>query len=74
MQFHFVIYHHLLLASHSDWWTLLCHRLLSKNIIGQVGEVGRKPATFEDAARIATFILNCGYDFGKGKIIYNKFK
>lgn len=49
-------------------------RLLAKNIIGQVGEVGRKPATFEDAARIATFILNSGYDFGSGKIIYNKFK
>ncbi|XP_071550072.1 ATP synthase subunit gamma, mitochondrial isoform X1 [Panulirus ornatus] len=48
--------------------------LLAKNIIGQVGEVGRKPATFEDAARIATFILNSGYDFGSGKIIYNKFK
>ena len=49
-------------------------RVLADNIIGQVGEVGRKPATFEDAARIATFILNSGYDFGKGRIIYNRFK
>ncbi|XP_068224538.1 ATP synthase subunit gamma, mitochondrial isoform X2 [Palaemon carinicauda] len=49
-------------------------RTLANNIIAQVGEVGRKPATFEDAARIATFILNCGYDFGSGRIIYNKFK
>uniref|UniRef100_A0A0P4WJT5 ATP synthase subunit gamma n=1 Tax=Scylla olivacea TaxID=85551 RepID=A0A0P4WJT5_SCYOL len=49
-------------------------RVFSQNIIGQVGEVGRKPATFEDAARIATFILNSGYDFGQGRIIYNRFK
>ncbi|XP_064114648.1 ATP synthase subunit gamma, mitochondrial-like isoform X1 [Macrobrachium nipponense] len=47
---------------------------LAKNIIAQVGEVGRKPATFEDAAKIATFILNSGYDFGSGRIIYNKFR
>lgn len=50
------------------------HRVLSQNIIAQVGEVGRTPATFEDAARIATFILNSGLDFGSGKIIYNRFK
>ncbi|XP_064114649.1 ATP synthase subunit gamma, mitochondrial-like isoform X2 [Macrobrachium nipponense] len=49
-------------------------RTLAKNIIAQVGEVGRKPATFEDAAKIATFILNSGYDFGSGRIIYNKFR
>jgi len=49
-------------------------RTLAKNIIAQVGEVGRKPATFEDAAKIATFILNSGYDFGSGKIIYNRFR
>merc|ERR1712168_114337 len=49
-------------------------RTLSANIIGQVKEVGRKPATFEDAGRIATFILNSGLDFGSGKIIYNRFR
>ncbi|KAG0721236.1 ATP synthase subunit gamma, mitochondrial [Chionoecetes opilio] len=49
-------------------------RVLAQNIIGQVGEVGRKPATFEDAAKVATFILNSGYDFGSGKIIYNRFR
>lgn len=54
--------------------TNLLYRVLAKNIIGQIGEVGRKPATFEDASRIATFILNSGYEFGSGKIIYNKFK
>ncbi|KAK7065238.1 ATP synthase subunit gamma, mitochondrial [Halocaridina rubra] len=49
-------------------------RTLAKNIIAQVGEVGRKPATFEDAGRIATFILNSGYDFGSGRIIYNRYR
>merc|ERR1712002_650728 len=49
-------------------------RVLADNIIGQVKEVGRKPATFEDAGRIATFILNSGYDFGSGKIVYNRFR
>jgi len=49
-------------------------RTLSKNIIAQVGEVGRKPATFEDAAKIASYILSSGYDFGSGRIIYNKFR
>lgn len=39
-----------------------------------MGEVGRKPATFEDAGRIMTYILNSGYEFGSGKIVYNKFK
>lgn len=49
-------------------------RTLAKNIIAQVGEVGRKPATFGDAGKIATFILNSGIDFGSGKFIYNKFR
>ncbi|ROT80030.1 mitochondrial ATP synthase gamma subunit precursor [Penaeus vannamei] len=49
-------------------------RTLAGSIIAQVGEVGRKPATFEDAGRIMTFILNSGYEFGSGKIVYNKFK
>merc|ERR1712002_49890 len=49
-------------------------RTLGDNIVGQVKEVGRKPATFEDAGRIATFVLNSGIDFGSGEIIYNKFR
>ncbi|XP_045584897.1 ATP synthase subunit gamma, mitochondrial isoform X2 [Procambarus clarkii] len=49
-------------------------RLHANNIIAQVGEVGRKPSTFEDAVRIASFILNSDYDFGSGKLIYNRFR
>ncbi|KAK4291624.1 hypothetical protein Pmani_035552 [Petrolisthes manimaculis] len=49
-------------------------RVLANNIIAQVGEVGRTPATFEDAAKITTFILNSGIEYGSGKIIYNRFR
>jgi len=49
-------------------------RTHAENIIAQVGEVGRKPATFEDAGRITTFILNSGYDFGSGVLVYNRFR
>jgi len=37
-------------------------------------EVGRKPPTFTDASIIATEILNCGYEFESGTVIYNKFR
>lgn len=49
-------------------------RQYAKHILFQVGEVGRKAATFEDAAAIASEIINSGYDFGQGKIIFNRFK
>lgn len=37
-------------------------------------EIGRLPPSFLDAARIANAILNSGYDFTHGQIIFNKFK
>jgi F-type H+-transporting ATPase subunit gamma len=37
-------------------------------------QIGRLPPTFLDAAKAANAILNCGYEFTEGKIIYNKFK
>lgn len=37
-------------------------------------EVGRKPPTFLDASKIANAVLTSGYEFGAGKIIYNRFK
>jgi len=44
------------------------------SILFQVGEVGRLPASFEDAGVIATEILNSGVDYGSGTLIYNKFR
>lgn len=49
-------------------------RLYAQNIMLVANEVGRKPPTFLDAAKLANAILNSGYDFNSGKIIYNKFK
>lgn len=49
-------------------------RTLAKNIMFQVNEVGRKSATFEDASAIASEIINSGFDFGAGKLVYNRFK
>lgn len=43
-------------------------------ILNIILQVGRLPPTFLDAAKLANAILNLGYDFTDGKIIYNKFK
>ncbi|XP_035780749.1 ATP synthase subunit gamma, mitochondrial-like [Anopheles albimanus] len=49
-------------------------RLYSKNIEMVANEVGRLPPTFLDAAKLCNAILNLGYEYTDGKIIYNKFK
>ncbi|KAJ8670430.1 hypothetical protein QAD02_001689 [Eretmocerus hayati] len=49
-------------------------RLFAKNILFVASEVGRKPPTFNDAARVANQVMNSGYTYGSGKIIYNRFK
>lgn len=37
-------------------------------------DVGRKPPTFGDASVIALELLNSGYEFDEGSIIFNQFK
>ncbi|XP_067861212.1 ATP synthase subunit gamma, mitochondrial isoform X2 [Heptranchias perlo] len=37
-------------------------------------EIGRKPPTFGDASIIATELLNSGFEFDKGSVIFNRFK
>ncbi|XP_063547788.1 ATP synthase subunit gamma, mitochondrial [Cydia strobilella] len=49
-------------------------RLYGKHIISVCNEIGRLPPTFLDAAKLANGILTSGYEFGSGKIIYNKFR
>lgn len=49
-------------------------RLFGQNILFVASEVGRKPPTFSDAAKIAAEIMSCGYTFGSGRIVYNRFK
>ncbi|XP_063972166.1 ATP synthase subunit gamma, mitochondrial isoform X2 [Diachasmimorpha longicaudata] len=49
-------------------------RLFPNNILFVASEVGRKPPTFGDAVKVAAEIMNSGYEFGSGRIVYNKFK
>lgn len=69
------------LANKSDNVQVVCigdksrailQRLYGKNIILVANEVGRKPPTFLDAARIAEQIAKS--DYTSGKIVYNRFK
>lgn len=50
----------------------ILQRLYGKNIVLVAKEVGRKPPTFLDAARIAEEISK--HEFAFGKIVYNRFK
>lgn len=50
----------------------ILQRLFGKNIAVVANEVGRKPPTFLDAAKIAQEITK--QQFSSGKIVYNKFK
>jgi len=45
-----------------------------KDQILMVGsEIGRLPPQFGDASKIANAILNCGFEFDSGKMLYNKY-
>lgn len=48
--------------------------LLGKNILFHVTELGKKPPTFADASAIGQEILDSGYEFDVGKMVYNKFQ
>ncbi|XP_053572408.1 ATP synthase subunit gamma, mitochondrial isoform X3 [Bombina bombina] len=37
-------------------------------------EVGRKPPTFNDASVIASELLNSGYEFDQGTVVFNRFR
>lgn len=52
----------------------ILQRILAKNFLFVANEIGRLPPTFLDASRVANNILNSGYDFTHGRIVYNKFK
>ena len=50
------------------------YRLFAKNIICVGSEIGRLPPQFGDAAKIASMIMTCGFEFNVGKAYYNYFK
>merc|ERR1712048_62213 len=49
-------------------------RLLAKNILCVGSEIGRLPPQFGDASKIATAILNSGFEYDAGRLFYNQFK
>nr|XP_057923523.1 ATP synthase subunit gamma, mitochondrial isoform X1 [Doryrhamphus excisus]XP_057923524.1 ATP synthase subunit gamma, mitochondrial isoform X2 [Doryrhamphus excisus] len=52
----------------------LLHRTHGKHIMLNCKEVGRKPPTFGDASIIAGELLNSGYEFDQGAVVYNRFR
>uniref|UniRef100_A0A7N5JBA1 ATP synthase subunit gamma n=1 Tax=Ailuropoda melanoleuca TaxID=9646 RepID=A0A7N5JBA1_AILME len=52
----------------------ILQRTHGKNFLLNFKEVGRKPPTFGDASVIALELLNSGYEFDEGSVIYNRFR
>ncbi|KAM5171252.1 ATP synthase F(1) complex subunit gamma, mitochondrial [Mantella aurantiaca] len=52
----------------------LLHRTHGKHILVNFKEVGRKPPTFGDASIIASELLNSGYEFDQGSVVFNRFR
>ncbi|GMS91601.1 hypothetical protein PENTCL1PPCAC_13776, partial [Pristionchus entomophagus] len=49
-------------------------RYVAQHFLACGNEIGRAPPTFEDAAIVAQALLDSGYAFEKGTILYNYFK
>lgn len=52
----------------------LLYRTHGEHIMLNCKEVGRKPPSFGDASLIATELLNSGYEFDQGSVIFNRFR
>lgn len=52
----------------------MLQRVYSQNILFSVNDVGKKTPLFLDASVMANQILNSGFEFDSGEIIYNRFK
>ncbi|XP_044518437.1 ATP synthase subunit gamma, mitochondrial-like [Gracilinanus agilis] len=52
----------------------ILNRTHSDHFLVTFKEVGRKPPTFGDASIIALELLNSGYEFDEGSIIFNQFR
>ncbi|XP_053321399.1 ATP synthase subunit gamma, mitochondrial isoform X3 [Spea bombifrons] len=52
----------------------LLHRTHGQHLLLTFKDVGRKPPTFGDAALIASQLLNSGYEFDQGAVVFNRFR
>merc|ERR1712112_477478 len=48
-------------------------RFYKDNLIMVGSEIGRLPPQFGDASKMGNAILNCGFEFDSGKMLYNKY-
>ena len=49
-------------------------RIFGANIMAVGSEIGRLPPSFIDASKIASQIIDSGYEFDTGRMIYNKYR
>jgi len=52
----------------------ILQRVYASNMLFSVNDIGKKNITFLDASLIAEEILNSGFEYDSGEIIYNRFK
>ncbi|XP_077982187.1 ATP synthase F(1) complex subunit gamma, mitochondrial-like [Glandiceps talaboti] len=52
----------------------ILQRVYNDKMLFHISDYGKKPPVFEDAARVATGILESGYEFDIGAIYFNHFK
>lgn len=48
--------------------------MFAKNILCVGSDIGRLPPQFGDASKVASAILNSGFEYDVGKLYYNQFK
>ncbi|XP_026539755.1 ATP synthase subunit gamma, mitochondrial isoform X2 [Notechis scutatus] len=63
-----------MLVGIGDKLRAILQRTHAKNFLLNFKEVGRKPPSFGDASVIALELLNSGYEFDEGSVIYNRFR
>lgn len=52
----------------------ILQRLYGPNILMSFNDYGKKPPVFEDATAVANAVLESGFEFDQGILLYNRFK
>jgi len=52
----------------------MLQRQYGSKMLFSVNEIGKRPVTFLDASAISSAILNSGFEFDSGEILFNKFR
>ena len=52
----------------------MCCRQFPESILFHCNDYGKAPPVFEDASKVAQAILDSGYAFDQGEILFNWFK